>query len=171
MAANSAADSEICMKTYILERRQVIDRNRHETFAFFSDAFNLERITPRFLRFRILTPPPIRMQAGTIIEYELALFGARFHWQTLIEKWTPEESFVDVQLKGPYSLWRHTHTYEAIEGNRTLARDRVEYAVPFGLFGRIAHALFVKQALKKIFDYRAESIARFLEPAAQQTSD
>jgi ligand-binding SRPBCC domain-containing protein len=124
---------------------------------------NLERITPRFLRFRVVTPKPIRMQAGAIIEYELALFGAPFHWKTLIEQWTPEESFVDVQLTGPYSLWRHTHTFEKLEDNRTLVRDRVEYQVPLGILGRLAHALFVKRSLDKIFDYRAKMTAQLLE--------
>ena len=155
------------MKTYILERTQVIERTRHETFAFFSDAFNLERITPDFLRFRILTLPPVLMQAGTVLDYELVLLGARFHWKSLIEAWTPEESFVDVQLKGPYSLWRHTHMFEEIADRRTLVRDRVEYRIPLGVFGRIAHALFVKRSLKKIFDYRAEVIAQLLGPSAR----
>ena len=155
------------MKTYTLERTQVIERSRSETFAFFSDAFNLERITPSFLRFHILTPPPIRMQAGTILEYELSLFVVRFHWKTLIEKWTPELSFVDVQLTGPYSLWRHTHTFEELDQNRTLVRDHVEYSVPLSFLGRIAHALFVKHSLKKIFDYRAAATARLLAPESK----
>jgi len=158
------------MKTYIIEREQVIERPRGETFAFFSDARNLERITPSFLRFRILTPPPIRMRAGLILEYALSLFGARFHWKTLIEKWTPEESFADVQLKGPYSLWRHTHTFEEMDAGRTLVRDRVEYCLPLGILGRIAHGVFVKKSLKKIFDYRAEMTARLLAPSAGQDS-
>lgn len=155
------------MKTYTLERTQVIERSRRETFAFFSDAFNLERITPPFLRFHILTPRPVVMQAGTILEYELSMFGVRFHWKTLIEKWTPELSFVDVQLTGPYSLWRHTHTFEELGQNRTLVRDHVEYGVPLSFLGRIAHALFVKYSLKKIFDYRAATTARLLAPQSQ----
>lgn len=155
------------MKIYTLERIQVIERSRGETFAFFGDAFNLERITPRFLGFRILTPPPIHMQAGTILEYRLSLLGVPFYWKTLIEKWTPETSFVDVQLKGPYSLWRHTHTFEVLEPNRTLVRDRVEYSVPLSFLGRIAHALFVRYSLNKIFDYRAAETARLLAPESK----
>ena len=150
------------MKNYILERTQVIERSRSETFTFYSDAFNLERITPPFLRFHILTPRPVIMQAGAILEYELSMFGVRFHWKTLIEKWTPESSFVDVQLTGPYSLWRHTHTFEELEKNRTLVRDHVEYRVPLSILGRVAHAIFVKYSLKKIFDYRAAATARLL---------
>ena len=155
------------MQTYILERTQVIERPRGETFAFFGDAFNLERITPPFLQFRILNEPPIEMAEGTLLEYRLGLFGIRFYWKTLIEKWSPEESFVDVQLKGPYALWRHTHTFEELSHASTLVRDRVEYQVPYGLFGRFAHTLFIKRTLKKIFDYRARIIARLLAPAGR----
>lgn len=154
------------MKTYILEHEQVIERSRSETFAFFSDAFNLERITPRFLGFRILTARPIHMAAGTLIEYKLSLFGIGFRWKTLIEQWTPEESFVDTQLDGPYALWQHTHTFEAVDAQRTRVRDRVLYRMPFGIFGRIAHALFVRRALEKIFNHRAEVIAGLLAPGA-----
>lgn len=150
------------MQTYILERTQVIERPRGETFAFFGDAFNLERITPPFLHFRILNAPPIEMAEGTLLDYRLGLFGIPFYWKTLIEKWSPEESFVDVQLKGPYVLWRHTHTFEELTHTSTLVRDRVEYQIPFGPFGRIAHTLFVKKTLKKIFDYRARIIAQLL---------
>jgi ligand-binding SRPBCC domain-containing protein len=148
------------MKIRLLERAQIIPRPRSEVFAFFSDAFNLERITPPFLRFRILTPPPIIMAAGTVIEYRLRLFGAPIFWRTLIESWGPEESFVDIQIKGPYSLWRHTHSFEEIGSGQTLMRDTVEYALPFGLAGRLAHHLFVRRWLDEIFDYRATMTAR-----------
>jgi ligand-binding SRPBCC domain-containing protein len=154
----------MAMKTYILEHEQVIERSRAETFAFFSDAFNLERITPRFLGFRILTAPPIHMAAGTLIEYRLSLLGIGFRWKTLIEAWTPETSFIDTQLDGPYALWQHTHSFEAIDVSRTRVCDRVLYRLPFGIFGRIAHALFVRRTLEKIFNYRADVIARLLAP-------
>jgi ligand-binding SRPBCC domain-containing protein len=150
------------MKTYWLERTQMIPRSRSETFAFFSDAFNPERITPPFLRFRILTPPPIKMGAGTLIEYRLALFGVPLYWQTLIESWTPEESFVDRQTKGPYALWRHTHSFEEQGPRRILMRDVVEYSIPYALLGRIAHGLLIKRWLEHIFDYRAAMTARLL---------
>jgi ligand-binding SRPBCC domain-containing protein len=125
------------MKIYFLERKQIIPRSRSETFAFFSDAFNLERITPPFLRFRIVTPAPIKMEVGAVIEYRLALFGAPVYWRTLIESWDPEESFVDSQIKGPYALWRHTHSFEEKGPRQTLMRDLVEYGVPYGALGRI----------------------------------
>lgn len=153
------------MQTYVLEREQIIPRPRRETFAFFGDAFNLERLTPPFLRFRILTPPPITMRAGTRIEYRLALFGVAFNWKTRIESWTPDESFADLQLAGPYALWQHTHTFAEVAPHQTLMRDRVEYRIPYGVIGRIAHALFVKRTLKEIFDYRAGMTARLLAPS------
>ncbi|HKY03760.1 MAG TPA: SRPBCC family protein [Blastocatellia bacterium] len=153
---------------YILERSQVISRSRRETFAFFGDAFNLERITPALLRFRILSSRPVRMKEGTLIEYRLALFGIPFRWKTLIEEWSPESYFVDVQLKGPYKLWRHTHSFEEIGPSRTVMRDRVEYQIGFGPLGRLVHSLFVGRMLKNIFDYRAEMTARLLGQVTEQ---
>jgi ligand-binding SRPBCC domain-containing protein len=108
------------MKIYFLEREQMIQRSRSETFAFFSDAFNLERITPPFLRFHIVTPAPIKMEAGAVIEYRLKLFGAPIYWRTVIESCDPDESFVDSQTKGPYALWRHTHSFEERGRQQTL---------------------------------------------------
>lgn len=150
------------MRNYILERVQIIDCSLAETFEFFSDAYNLEKITPQFLRFRIFTPRPITMRAGTLIDYRLSIFGVPFEWQTLIEKWDVNRSFVDRQIKGPYALWRHTHDFEALDPNRTLVRDHVEYKIPFGVFGSLVHAILIKRMLNEIFDFRAEAIARLL---------
>jgi ligand-binding SRPBCC domain-containing protein len=155
------------MGNYVLERAQIIERPLGDTFEFFSDAYNLEKITPSFLRFRILTPRPIRMCAGAVIDYELSLFGVPFRWRTLIEEWEPGRRFVDSQIKGPYALWHHTHTFEAVGPDRTLMRDRVEYRVPLGPLGSLARALFVGRMLEKIFDYRAETTARLLAPDPQ----
>lgn len=158
------------MKNHVLERSQVINRSPAETFGFYCDAFNLERITPPFLKFRILTPPPISMQQGTLIDYQLSLFGLPFRWRTLIEEWKPGERFVDRQFSGPYALWQHTHTFEALGPDRTLVRDRVEYRLPFGLPGRIAHRLWVRQTLDAIFDYRAQMTDRLLNQAPRQNA-
>lgn len=132
-------------------------------FAFFADAANLERITPPALRFQILTPPPIAMRAGTIIDYRIALFGVGFHWRTRIEAFEPEVSFVDLQVKGPYASWRHQHDFRD-EGDGTTMRDRVEYELPLGPLGWFAHTLFVRRQLAAIFDYRRQVIARMFEP-------
>lgn len=152
------------MNIHILERTQIIPRSLETTFSFFSDAYNLEKITPTFLQFHILTPRPIRMEAGTLIDYRLALGGIPFQWQTLIETWEPGVEFVDRQVTGPYALWLHTHRFEAIGPQRTLMQDRVEYALPLGVLGEVAHRLFVQATLRKIFDYRAEATARLLAP-------
>jgi ligand-binding SRPBCC domain-containing protein len=150
------------MPTYILEREQVIPLSRARTFAFFADALNLEAITPGFLHFRVLTEPPIVMQVGTLLAYRLSLFGIPFHWRTLIEQWSPEAAFVDRQLAGPYRFWHHTHTFTELAPDRTLMRDKVLYRLPYGIFGRLAQALFVKRMLKIIFDYRSQMTARLL---------
>lgn len=145
-----------------LERAQLIRRPLTEVFAFFADAGNLEAITPGFLRFRLLTPLPIRMAAGTRIEYVLSLFGVPVRWRTLIAVWEPGVRFVDEQESGPYALWRHTHEFEA-RGEDTLMRDVVEYREPFGLLGQLAHVLFVERTVGRIFDYRSAAIRRLLE--------
>jgi ligand-binding SRPBCC domain-containing protein len=159
---NYSLFTEVFMHTYVLEREQIIPLSRARTFAFFADALNLESITPPFLHFRVLTQPPIVMQAGTLLEYRLSLFGIPFHWRTLIERWSPEEAFVDTQVAGPYRLWHHTHTFAELAPDRTLVRDRVLYRLPYGSFGRLAQALFVKRTLKIIFDYRGLMTARLL---------
>ncbi len=156
--------SLIFMKTYILEREQIIPLPKSKTFAFFGDAINLERITPPILRFRVLSEPDIEMQTGALLDYKLRLFGIGFRWQTLIERWSPDDGFVDTQLTGPYNLWHHTHTFEEIAPDQTLMRDRVLYRLPYGIFGRLAHRLLVKRILKQIFDYRAAVVAKLLTP-------
>jgi ligand-binding SRPBCC domain-containing protein len=152
------------MRTYILEREQIIPLTRRRTFSFFADAFNLELITPPFLRFKVLTKPPVTMHAGALLDYRLALFGLPFRWQTLIESWNPDAAFVDTQIAGPYALWHHTHTFEALAEDQTLMRDRVLYRIPFSLIGRLSHGLLVKRLLKEIFDYRAGVVGRLLTP-------
>lgn len=142
------------MTTHVLEREQRVSRPLEEVFAFFSDAFNLERITPPELRFRILTKPPIVVRAGTLIDYRLRLYGVPFHWKTLIERFEPNVAFVDVQLRGPYKRWHHTHRFERVGERETLMQDRVEYALPFGPLGDAVHALMVRKQVERIFAYR-----------------
>lgn len=149
------------MSQRTLERTQLIARPRSEVFAFFSDATNLERITPPFLRFRIVTPTPIDLREGTLIDYRLSLFGVPFSWRTRIEVFEPERRFIDTQLRGPYKVWRHLHEFEDVEGG-TLMRDRVDYDVPLGPLGDVARALFVTRTVERIFDHRAETIAALL---------
>ena len=147
------------MPCHVLERVQLVPRPRREVFAFFADAHNLERITPPTLRFRILTPDPIELRAGALIDYRLSLFGVPFGWRTLIEVFEPDVRFVDVQLAGPYRRWHHTHLFEDAPGG-TLMRDRVEYQLPLWPLGDLAHAVLVRRQLAAIFDHRREVIAR-----------
>ena len=146
---------------HVLERDQVIPRERDEVFAFFADAFNLEAITPPWLGFRVITPRPIGMAPGTSIEYRLKLHGLRVDWLTSIEIWEPGRRFVDAQVRGPYRLWRHTHLFED-HPNGTLVRDRVSYAIPLGPLGELARLLFVRRDLDRIFDHRQVAVAEAL---------
>lgn len=147
------------MKSHRLRRVQFLPRPRPEVFSFFEDATNLAVLTPPFLGFEILTPPPIVMQAGTLIDYRIKLFGAPMRWRTEIEIYEPGERFVDRQLRGPYKLWRHTHLFRDVAGGTEMV-DEVDYAIGFGPFGSVARALFVERTLERIFDYRADTVAR-----------
>lgn len=146
---------------HLLERYQVVPRRREEVFAFFAEPGNLEAITPTFLRFRLLPPIPVGLAAGTLIDYRLQLFGLPFRWRTRIESVAPGRSFVDLQLEGPYALWEHTHTFDDVTAG-TLVTDRVRYALPLGPLGGLAHGLFVRRTLERIFDHRRERIAELL---------
>ena len=149
---------------YRLQREQRIARPVDEVFAFFADAGNLERLTPAFLHFRILSPPPICIQAGTTIAYRLRLWGVAFNWVTRIVVFEPQRRFVDRQVTGPYRLWRHLHEFRPL-GAETLLRDVVEYELPFGLLGVLAHRLWVGPALDRIFDYRRARAAAIFSPS------
>ena len=143
---------------YRLTRSQLITRRLPEVFAFFSAAENLEAITPAFLRFRIATPLPIEMRAGARIDYTLSLWGLPIRWRTKITLWEPNVRFVDEQESGPYTLWQHSHEFEA-HADGTRMRDRVDYQLPLGPLGSLAHALVVRRSLDAIFDYRRRAIA------------
>ena len=145
---------------HTLRREQTLPGTPDEVFPFFADAGNLEAITPRDLKFDIVTPRPIEMGEGTLIEYELRLHGLPISWLTRIEVWEPGVRFVDQQLRGPYALWHHTHEFEATADGQTLMRDTVRYAIPYGPLGELAHALVVKRDLNRIFDFRTQEVAR-----------
>jgi len=146
---------------YSLHRELWVPLPLHEVFDFFSCPENLERITPPWMRFRILTPRPIAMKPGATIAYALRVRGIPMRWLTEIEQWNPPYEFVDVQAKGPYKLWRHTHRFSASRGG-TLIEDRVEYALPFGPLGRLAHWLQVARDLQQIFDFRTQQVQSLL---------
>jgi ligand-binding SRPBCC domain-containing protein len=149
------------MRTHVLVREQIVRAPLQEVFAFFSQARNLEALTPSWLRFHVLTPEPIPMDGGTVIEYRLRLRGIPLRWVSLIEEWEPERRFVDRQLRGPYRLWHHTHEFASHPAG-TLVRDRVRYQSPFGPLGALAHALFVRRELDRVFDFRHAAVVRVL---------
>jgi len=149
------------MGIYRLHRELWVPHPLPVVFNFFSRAENLEQITPPWMRFRILTPPPIVMKPGAIIAYALRVRGIPFRWLTEIERWNPPHEFIDVQSRGPYKLWRHEHRFLARNGG-TLIADTVEYALPFGLLGRLVHRLQVARDLCRIFDYRAQQVQTLL---------
>jgi hypothetical protein len=151
-------------RRHVLERTIFVPRPRAEVWTFFADPHNLEAITPDFLRFLVETPPPVPTASGTLVDYRLSLGGIPFRWRTRIEDVVPGASFVDVQLRGPYRLWRHLHTFADAPGG-TQVGDRVEYELPLGPLGALAHAAFVERTLRRIFDHRAARIAALLGPA------
>jgi ligand-binding SRPBCC domain-containing protein len=139
---------------------------RDQVFAFFAEASNLERITPPELGFEIVTPQPIHLSEGTCIEYRLHLFGLPFAWQTEIQRWDPPEAFVDVQRRGPYKHWAHTHRFRE-EYGATLIEDEVQYALPYVPLGELVYPL-IRLQLHRIFRYRRQAIqAYFFEGTSQ----
>ena len=146
---------------HVLRREQRLPGPPDAVFGFFADASNLEAITPGWLAFRIVTPRPIEMRVGALIEYRLRLHGVPVSWLTRIEEWEPGVRFVDAQLSGPYRLWHHTHEFEPDGAGGTIMRDTVRYALPLGPLGDLAHRLVVERDLERIFDFRAETILRY----------
>lgn len=144
-----------------LEREQLVARPLTEVFAFFSQARNLEQITPPWLRFKLLSPEPIEMGVGTLIEYRLHGHGLPLRWVSRIEEWKPGSGFVDRQLRGPYRLWHHRHGFAAA-GDRTVVRDHVNYALPLGMLGELAHRALVRRDLTRIFGFRQAAVTRLL---------
>ena len=143
---------------YVLKTSQLIRRDLEEVFAFFSDAYQLENITPPFLKFKILTPRPIELKQGALIDYSLRLRFLPIKWRTEICVWEPPFRFVDQQLRGPYKKWHHEHVFESVpEG--TLVHDRVHYVVPGG---KLVHKLLVKNDVLKIFEYRQRRLDELL---------
>jgi ligand-binding SRPBCC domain-containing protein len=155
-------------RIHLLERCQRVELPIDEAFAFYGEARHLERITPPWLGFEVTTPDPIEMGAGTLIEYRLKLHRVPVRWRTRIEAWQPPHRFVDAQIRGPYSLWEHTHTFSEDGPGATIIEDQVRYAIPFGPLGALANRLLVQRDLRRIFDYRRDAVAREMSRAPQQ---
>jgi ligand-binding SRPBCC domain-containing protein len=143
-------------KTYRLTSELRVPIPQNDVFVFFSDVHALKRITPPRMRVSILTPDPIEMQQGALIDFGFRVFGLPMRWRSKIAVWEPPVRFVDEQVSGPYRFWRHVHTFEEIGGG-TLIRDIVDYRVPLGA---IVHNLFVKRDLRRVFEYRSQQLSR-----------
>ncbi len=150
------------MRIHLLERSQRVEVPVEEAFAFYGDALNLEPLTPPWLHFEVATPGELTFQPGTLLDYRLRLHGVPVRWRTRIEIWEPPTRFVDTQVKGPYSLWEHTHLFEKDGDAATVIHDRIRYAIPLGPLGAIAQRLFVRRDLERIFDYRRDAVAERL---------
>jgi ligand-binding SRPBCC domain-containing protein len=147
------------MRIFTLRREQLLPAGPEKVFPFFADARNLEAITPPLLRFEVVTPGEIPMQVGTLIQYRLTLRGIGVNWLTSIQEWDPPWRFVDVQVRGPYALWHHTHEFAASDdGKATIMRDTVRYAIGFGPLGALAARAFVHRDVASIFEYRQRAI-------------
>lgn len=146
---------------YELTDRFIVKADLAETWAFFSSADNLPQITPPWLSFRnVSVPDAIALDAR--LDYTIRWLGLPVRWRTLIVDWSPPRQFVDLQLRGPYSLWHHTHRFTPADGGGTACEDRVLYRLPFGPVGRLAHRLVVRRQLLDIFEYRRRVITENL---------
>jgi ligand-binding SRPBCC domain-containing protein len=159
----------LAMATHELIREQVLPGAPEDVFPFFADARNLEAITPPILGFEVVTPGDIPMRVGTLIQYRLRLRGIPVSWLTSIQDWDPPHRFVDVQVRGPYALWHHTHEFERWAGGDgfTLMRDTVRYAIGFGPRGELARRAFVTRDVERIFAFRREAVAERLAQGAR----
>jgi ligand-binding SRPBCC domain-containing protein len=133
-----------------------LPRPGEEVFAFSADAANLDAITPPWVHFHTVTPAPIEMRPGTLIDHKLRIHGLPIRWQSRITVWEPPARFVDEQVRGPYRLWRHEHVFEERDGGTNVS-DHVQYAVAFDF---LVHKLFVARDVEKIFAHRTETLRR-----------
>lgn len=139
----------------------MLEATQDTVFAFFADAFNLEAITPPLLRFGLITPAPIDLGNGTVIDYAMRLHGVPLRWRSSIQNWDPPHGFVDTQLRGPFRFWHHTHRFEALPDGRTRMHDTVRFALPLQPIGELALPV-VARDLRTIFDFRARVIPELL---------
>ncbi len=156
-AINAAFADLFADSAHTLEREHWVRAKPEEVFAFFSDPYNLEKITPDFLRFRVTGSTTRELREGTCIDYRLSLHGIPMRWRSRIAAWEPNRRFVDVQVRGPYKLWEHTHEFEPHEDG-TLMRDLVRYELPLGAAGELVAGSRVTRDLQAIFEFRRKKI-------------
>lgn len=150
-------------RVYQLTSETILHAPIDRVFEFFSEAANLQKLTPPWIGFNILTALPIEMKQGSLIEYRISLHGLPIKWRTKIAEWSPPNRFVDVQLSGPYRLWHHTHSFEACPEGTKMA-DEVLY---WPLGGALANSLLVERDVRRIFQFREDEIVKHFasEPA------
>jgi ligand-binding SRPBCC domain-containing protein len=147
------------MQIHLIELEQRLPQPPEEVFPFFAEAGNLERLTPEWLHFRVLSQSAGAIGPGTLIRYRLRLHGIPIRWLTRIEEWRPGERFVDLQLRGPYRYWHHTHEFQPDGDGGSLMRDSVRYAMRAGRLGELAQRRLVAGDLERIFEYRRSRVA------------
>jgi ligand-binding SRPBCC domain-containing protein len=157
------------MAEHILTRKLTLDLPIEKVFDFFADAGNLERITPPELNFHIITPQPIHIEKGTLIDYQLKMRGLPIKWRTEISEWNPPRLFVDRALKSPYKQWIHRHTFTELSENQTLIEDEVRYRLPLEPLGDLALWL-VRRELNYIFDFRQKAVVEILTKTQSRQS-
>lgn len=151
------------MKEYTLERTQILPISIERAWDFFSSPKNLKLITPDYMDFRITSELPDKMYEGQNISYVVKpLLGIPLKWTTLIPKVVEGKYFADTQTKGPYKLWFHEHSFSLNDNNEVEMTDKVTYALPLGILGQLAHAIFVRRQLEGIFDYRFNKVEELI---------
>jgi ligand-binding SRPBCC domain-containing protein len=151
------------MKTFWFQTETLLKTSLTDVFKFFSNAENLETITPPWLKFNIITPLPIEMRKGAVIDYQLKLYGIPLKWKTLILEWDPPFRFIDCQLNGPYKKWIHEHRFEE-KGQEIHMIDSIEYALPGGILAPAINSIKIKKDINKIFLYREKKIIEIFKP-------
>jgi ligand-binding SRPBCC domain-containing protein len=158
------------MHIYTLRCEMLTHKSLRETFEVFEDPYNLARITPSWLNFKVTSKERAQMRKGAEIDYTIRWLGIPMHWKTVIQDYEPPFLFVDEQAEGPYALWRHRHTF-APTGEGTKVGDQVEYALPFGVLGSLAHAVIVKRQLQTIFRFRQQELGKMLGGKTVETME
>ena len=146
----------------------VAQRSLDEVFGIFEDPYNLAKITPSWLSFQVVSTNRVTMKQGAEIEYRIRWLGLPMHWKTVITEYRPPHLFVDEQAKGPYSYWRHQHTFKETSQGVVIG-DHLRYALPLGILGRIAHGVMVSKQLRSVFEYRQERLAKLFGGDAKTT--
>lgn len=146
----------------IFQRTTILHAPLPRVFEFFSEPGNLARITPPAMRFRVVAAPQRRLRQGDVIDYQMRIFGFPVRWRSRIDAWRDDALFADVQLRGPYKRWRHTHSFRELAGGAVEMHDVVEYELPFGWLGRAVAGWLVRRQLEAIFDYRGKAVASAL---------